>query len=735
MTEDIDLFFDRFFGPGNEISRSQAEASPELTSLMVGIEPGLPNPAVLPRRMHDGAVEWFVMCGDETTMRRAQDEVIAFIGPTYARWDGVRARLRTTDPIEAAVAELCDGRAIRFRTEGDAEFRACWSALQLMRTVCAQRPAQGSEQIRTGASLVREFELALAAGDTHVSKETLGELRRRGLLGAENLRFLEIRQWASEGRWADIASSDDLGDLAQIRRPWLVTEDLLTALYRTRISAAEVSDDASAAIAAIRELDAEYPDLLRIRGPLRSRDVVKLSAVRLAAADPPETARIEALRDIESLTGDDRLWLAAILGEVRRPAAEVVRVVTPRDLLTTGDVDGAYELAAAQDLGLARAEILIECAFELQTLVAATTAVNALDDLVEADRASLLERRLVGVAVDNLRALVEPSDTGKPAAPQSWMEWFDRLLGDEAWRAAEAVAICGELEYGASDVVNADAAAGLAQSIIEAADSDRRNVVRDALPHIIGWVDRRGLEARLARPIHGAILTVLALDTAWGDAALEVAYNSAEALLTAGVDAAGYDELLEQLTLIWDRMAARRHVPWLADIIELLEMFPGPREPLVRFAAGAFGPVQGAMARVSPVTLAGLRMSLAGVGADDLVAAVPDPVVTAEDEIGPDLTGRTVGIYTLTPQVGVRAKQAIESRFPGVRVEVDSSHVSTPALENLAATADFLIVSIRSAKHAATDAIDRCRPRHLPTIIPGGRGSSRMVEALLEALG
>ena len=126
-------------------------------------------------------------------------------------------------------------------------------------------------------------------------------------------------------------------------------------------------------------------------------------------------------------------------------------------------------------------------------------------------------------------------------------------------------------------------------------------MVRDALPHIIGWVDRQQFDGAIARPIHGAILTVLALDTAWGEAALEVAYNSSEALLIAGLDAAGYDELLEQLTLIWDRMAARRHVPWLADILELLELFPGPREPLVRFAAGAVGPVQGAIARVSRV--------------------------------------------------------------------------------------------------------------------------------------
>jgi hypothetical protein len=312
--------------------------------------------------------------------------------------------------------------------------------------------------------------------------------------------------------------------------------------------------------------------------------------------------------------------------------------------------------------------------------------------------------------------------------------WFDRLLNDSAWHAAEAVAACGELEYTATDVVDSHAASNLAGLITSAADSDRRHVVRDALPHIVGWLERQAFGPALVRPIHVAILTVLALDSAWGDAALEVAYNSAEAVLAGGVDAPGYDELLEQLALLWERMAARRHVTWLADLLELLELFPGPREPLIGFAAASLGPVQGVLPRVTGSTLEGLRSSVSGIGASELAAAIPSAPEAPEAEDVPSLDGRLVGIYTLTPQVAVRAKQAIERRFPGVRVEVDSSHVSTPSLEHLAAAADYLIVSIRSAKHAATDAIDRCRPRDRPTIIPGGRGSSRMVEALITAL-
>jgi hypothetical protein len=209
-------------------------------------------------------------------------------------------------------------------------------------------------------------------------------------------------------------------------------------------------------------------------------------------------------------------------------------------------------------------------------------------------------------------------------------------------------------------------------------------------------------------------------------------------VLRAGLDAHGYADLLEQLGLLWERMAARANVAWLADVLELLELYPGPRDQLVGFVAATAGRVLPFAGRLDRGVLDALARSCSAAGAAEMAEAIAARAEEAEiraEHISADvLDGRLVGIYTLSPQVAVRARDAIQRRFTGVRVEVDSSHVSTAALENLAATADYLIVSIRSAKHAATDAIERHRPRDLPTLIPRGRGSSRMVEALVTAV-
>jgi hypothetical protein len=248
------------------------------------------------------------------------------------------------------------------------------------------------------------------------------------------------------------------------------------------------------------------------------------------------------------------------------------------------------------------------------------------------------------------------------------------LLEDATWTAAEAVARVGELEYAAEDLLDVNAADQLGALMLAAADSPRREAFSDALPQIVGWLERQDVDTAVARPVHGAVLTVLALDETWRETSLEVAYNAVDALLRAGLDADGHKEMLDQLGLLWGRMASRAHAAWLADLLELLELYPGPRAQQLGFAASAVALVLPFAGRIDPGITTALATSCGALGADDLADALRERVVRedADQHAEADvLRDRLVGIYTLTPQVGVRARQAIERRFAGVRVEVN----------------------------------------------------------------
>ena len=87
--------------------------------------------------------------------------------------------------------------------------------------------------------LLRDYWLALQQRDSVESGRLLASIESVGLLSADNLRFLQVDRLASLGRWPELAGLPTFHDLARSRRPRRISEELLEALWRTRIA----SDD------------------------------------------------------------------------------------------------------------------------------------------------------------------------------------------------------------------------------------------------------------------------------------------------------------------------------------------------------------------------------------------------------------------------------------------------------------------------------------------------------------
>src|SRR3954447_285080 len=132
MTDTREAFLDVFFGEGNKIDAAGIRDCPALARLVARLQDNLPDPVVLPRRHDDQRVEWYVLARDEEQLRTVTEEVMGFVGPSYAEWHGRRARLDRSDPIEDAVARFTGGHALRLTTRTDQEFRSCWNAVELM---------------------------------------------------------------------------------------------------------------------------------------------------------------------------------------------------------------------------------------------------------------------------------------------------------------------------------------------------------------------------------------------------------------------------------------------------------------------------------------------------------------------------------------------------------------------------------------------------------------------------
>ena len=545
-----------------------------------------------------------MLAGDDDDLRRAAEEVRGFIGPTYARWaqpDDPTA----ADATEQEVNEFTAGRYLRFGTETEAEFEDVWIPLERLLRAWADRPQRGFTERRSIASLLRSIDLSLAGGDGAAALADLEELRSRGAISVENARFVEVLALGAQERWRDVIAHPDFDDLCRIRKPWRVTEALIRAAYDVWLLPAERALDVHGASGAYHRHRDVLADLLRVRGPLRSSEVVKAHALHLLAADAGRD-RLSALRQL--VEGPDAAWIDLLEGSVAGTAPSSAE---PATALSTGEYDIALR-AALDDVDHRFADVAILAAFEMNTLEAAQQALEHHRSLPPKQQEHVLERRIVREAVAALEQLV--GQEGDPAPPSSWQAWLSRIMADPDWAAAGAIARCGELEFNAEDPID-DAALSTITGLVErAAESDARGVLLEGLPSLVAWLGRAPVPAASKIGVQIAVLQALALSSGWESAGLEVAGQLIAQVLEAGPSPEAYGALLDSIDLLWDQMASRRYAAWFADIMESLEFEPGDRDRLLASLTSGAGPLRSQ--RLPAEAREGLELTAAALGAD-----------------------------------------------------------------------------------------------------------------------
>lgn len=99
-------------------------------------------------------------------------------------------------------------------------------------------------------------------------------------------------------------------------------------------------------------------------------------------------------------------------------------------------------------------------------------------------------------------------------------------------------------------------------------------------------------------------------------------------------------------------------------------------------------------------------------------------------DAGGKTRGKTLAIYTLVERAAEQARDMLATLTPTTRVELCADHVASPRLVALARNADVFVMVTGAAKHVATDAIKRERPKAMPLLMPFGKGASSLLEVI-----
>ena len=93
---------------------------------------------------------------------------------------------------------------------------------------------------------------------------------------------------------------------------------------------------------------------------------------------------------------------------------------------------------------------------------------------------------------------------------------------------------------------------------------------------------------------------------------------------------------------------------------------------------------------------------------------------------------KSIAIYSLTESVLKRVEGILKKILPGIKVHLSHDKGGNNQLESYAKTADIFVIVTSSAKHAATEFIQKNRPKDKTTLFAAGKGSSSIIRALEE---
>jgi hypothetical protein len=734
-------------------SHAEPKEQPLYERIRRWIEPfanGRDATVVLPRWLRNGdrRVLWYGIATTQRELRTLEEDLQAFIGPSYANVPFRPAVLDENDPVDRIVQAYSGGAAIVF--EGDD--RKIAEALGLMTQVQSRRQVR-QHDVRRSAGIVRsEFERALSAGDFATAQDALWYLREHQLLDTLNVRFLEVEMLGRLGRWEDLLRIHDLGHLLSVRRPLAVTQMFIRGVYNVHLSAFERTGDAVGARDHFEQkVYPEFGALMSVRASMRSPEVFKtfmLRAVRTDAPDPDARGRLLGAAEDAGMADDFLRAIAALIEvEAEVEAAPADALEKAAVALFQGDADRTVSLARSAAVSLERARLLLMAAQLLQSVEAERSAAEAVTDLSKPDQAALLAVPWFASAYEEMvagdgQAGVVPVLPAAEAVPTDWLEWFRRLRSDAFWRDRRAVDLArrGAHEWDVEAFLEREGVAhDITSEFGQAFNAGLGRVLNRALPYLLEYLER---DARYPRPelqsVYDEMLTLLGLADEVGDTDLILYNNLLPAALSQPISLDRYCEIVEAGLQLWGGRGAVTRLGILVDLIEMVIVLPCYDESArLAVLAHATSEFKRHHARVEEEHRALLERYCRELNHRDWYEDIGFAAESDEKESPHDLfqrlNGMTIGIYTKTESAGRYAAQLLEDRCDNVTVHLRHDDAGNSDLKSVAQQADLFVIVWKSATHAATGFIEKYVDSSR-IIHPSGKGAGSIFEAIRKHL-
>ena len=416
-----------------------------------------------------------LVAADSEGERRGREVIAAFVGPAVGRLADTPLTLSSAAHADVVLNRHGISNVVPLLREPGKDSTGLLTALERLVSVRSTQPEIRREVAPALPFLLRDYRLALQQRDSVESGRLLASIEAVGLLSADNLRFLQVDRLASLGRWQELAGLPMFRDLARTRRPRRISEELMEALWRTRIAS---DDGVTTAQQALDRLTAtglaeDFASLLRSVDVPHSASGRRLAAV--SAALDGSDGRLERL--LNEASESERDFITDLMawhdrgrvGATDRtgPAA----AVSLSELLDLGDWEGVLQ-AAEERLGDPRAaEAAVRAAFETEDPDLSRRAVVLLSCVPDDELNPLPGFR---------RMLREVRTAGQDECP-SWAAWLERVGRPEAWDHAAEVLRAESANWDTTELASGSLAEAAGASLLEGSGNVNADQVRLSL--------------------------------------------------------------------------------------------------------------------------------------------------------------------------------------------------------------------------------------------------------------
>lgn len=745
---DLQEFLERFFGEGNEIRWSQYLSSTPDDKIRILLDPWISRfqkqsgPFCLPGvNASSRQTTWYVLCANSRQARSVRETLQAFIGPTYAKFNGEFATLSSTDPIE----QLCTHHfgSLVFRLPiFDAKARSRVNLLLSRMMEFRDRDSSRSlGTIKPIGRLFRDVDMAIIAGNEDSANRIYAEIRSRGRLSATNLAFLLVHILAAFNHWAEILKLPSLNDLLHVRRPKRISGHLATAVYRQFFLHYEELNNPGKAIACFQSIGERYQGLVRSTECLQSADAIKFAVLAATAATPPNRQLAERLIKNQVLD-EDRPWCKALLSKLEATSENdaIAETVAAFDLAemrySEGNFDEAFALYLEEPPTYRAVCRVLETAVEIDTTTAAKKAIQFVESASNEIHGKILGRRVCTRQIETLTIILGQSVAGNPKPITSLIEWFQCV--DHGNHSANLNQV---LEYGLPAWLSEPTfnAAEVGELLRQSRISTPAETIRNSVPVFIRALLIDNVATRENKPIYNALIELLIYDEMVGADDLCAVEQLLEAILTiAPSHHANNNDFVFAADVtkhLWETVSGPRHLNWALSMLDLL-IDTGAHQH------ANLSPVLSAIVCSSRAWIRRVsddQWSLLGLLATDLgLGALLEGIPKNSDKHSSDettsirdaLKGKSVAVYSLTERIARRFGQLAEQAYDGVRIHYLHDKSLTDRMRKLAHSVDIFIVNTWDAKHAATNGIRDNRPRTTTTLEPMGKSATALMECL-----